>query len=178
MATGPRYTVKFGRRRENITDYKKRLNLLKSGKLRYVVRLTNKYIIAQIVEYVPDGDRVLVTTTSKELKKFGWNCSCSNTPAAYLTGFLCGIKFKNKYPDKLTNDLILDMGLRTSTKGGRIYAALKGAIDANLKILHSEEILPDDKRLRGEHISNEVVENFNVISVQLKNIFAVEQTNV
>lgn len=169
MATGPRYVVKFRRRRENITNYRKRLNLLKSGKLRFVVRLTNKYIITQIVEYYPDGDKVLVTANSKELKKYGWKFSCSNTPSAYLTGFLCGLKFKKNHIDKLNNEMILDIGLRTSTKGGRIYSALKGAIDANLNILHSPEILPDEKRIRGEHISKEVVENFNILLTQLKN---------
>ena len=45
MATGPRYAVKFRRRREGKTDYKKRLNLLKSELPRFIVRISNKYIL-------------------------------------------------------------------------------------------------------------------------------------
>ncbi|MEM3341348.1 MAG: 50S ribosomal protein L18, partial [Thermoplasmata archaeon] len=36
MAQGPRYSVKFRRRREGKTDYRYRLKLLKSGKVRAV----------------------------------------------------------------------------------------------------------------------------------------------
>ncbi|MFN3528247.1 MAG: 50S ribosomal protein L18, partial [Candidatus Altarchaeaceae archaeon] len=138
-------------------------------KLRFVVRMTNRYIISQIVEYNPDGDKVLISVNSKELIKYGWKFSCKNTPAAYLTGFLCGIKFKNKFPER-ENSMILDIGLRRSTRGGRIYAVLKGALDSNLDIPHSDEILPDESRIKGEHISKEVVENFNNLLIQLKNL--------
>lgn len=169
MATNPRYSVKFRRRRKNITNYRKRLNLLKSNLLRFVVRLTNRYVIIQIVEYNPDGDRILASANSSELKKYGWKFSFSNTSAAYLTGILCGIKFKNKYPDKINDELILDIGLRTSTKGGRIYAALKGALDTKLKILHSEEIFPEEKRITGEYKSKDIVENFNATLNAIKN---------
>ena len=40
-ATGPTYTVPFKRRRENLTNYAKRLALLKSMKPRMVVRKSN-----------------------------------------------------------------------------------------------------------------------------------------
>jgi hypothetical protein len=33
-----------------------------------------------------------------------------------------------------------------------LYAALKGAIDAGLKIPYNEEILPSEDRIKGEHI--------------------------
>ncbi|MBT3583115.1 50S ribosomal protein L18, partial [Candidatus Woesearchaeota archaeon] len=48
MASGPRYTVKFRRRRAGKTNYHNRLALLLSRKPRLVIRKTNKYIICQI----------------------------------------------------------------------------------------------------------------------------------
>jgi len=55
MATGPTYLVKFRRRRKNITDYRKRLKLLKSKKPRLVVRRFLNNIIAQITLYNEKG---------------------------------------------------------------------------------------------------------------------------
>ena len=43
------------RRREGVTDYRKRLKLVKSGKLRLVVRRTNRYVIVQLVESKAGG---------------------------------------------------------------------------------------------------------------------------
>jgi len=34
-----------------------------------------------------------------------------------------------------------------------VFAALKGVVDAGMRIPHSEEILPDESRIRGEHIA-------------------------
>jgi len=69
MATGPTYVVKFRRRRENITDYKKRLKLLKSKKLRFAVRRFLNNILAQITLYNEKGDKTLLTIHSKILEK-------------------------------------------------------------------------------------------------------------
>ena len=151
MAKGPRYVVKFRRRREGITDYRKRIKLLKSKKPRLVVRKTNKYIIAHIVEFNPKGDKTLIFITSKKLKEFGWKIpSFKNTPAAYLTGLLIG-KLALK---KGIKEAILDIGRYPSIKGSKLYAVLKGALDAGLKIPHSKEILPSEDRIKGKHIAN------------------------
>jgi large subunit ribosomal protein L18 len=37
-------------------------------------------------------------------------------------------------------------------KGAKIFAALKGAIDAGMRVPHQEEILPGDDRIAGLHI--------------------------
>ena len=50
-------------------------------------------------------------------------------------------------------EAVLDTGLYVSTPASRIYSALKGAVDAGLQIPHSEEILPKDERIKGEHIA-------------------------
>ena len=143
------YTVKYKRKRENKTNYKKRLNLLKSKQDILIIRKTNTQIITQIARYNKEGDKIMITTKSSELKKLGWTHSLKNTPAAYLTGLLIAKKAKQH---KITN-AILDLGLQTSLKGTKAYATLKGATDAGLKIPQNEEAYPKDNRIQGEHIS-------------------------
>ena len=150
MAKGPRYKVPYRRRREGKTNYRKRLKLLLSRKPRLVVRITNRRIIAQIIEYHPDGDRVLVGVDSTMLARdYGWKGDLNNTPAAYLTGLLVA----KKALEKGIKEAILDIGLHTPTRGGRVFAVLRGAVEAGLEVPHSPEVLPDDSRIRGEHIA-------------------------
>ena len=49
---------------------------------------------------------------------------------------------------------ILDIGIFRPVKKTRLFAALKGVIDAGLEIPHSEDIFPDDEHIQGQHISN------------------------
>ena len=151
MATGPRYRVRFRRRREGKTNYRLRRALVLSRVPRLVVRLTLKNTILQIIEAESIGDKVIVSTHSHDLvKKYGWLGSCGNIPSAYLTGLLCGFKALSNNVEKA----FLDIGLHIPSKGTRIFAALKGVIDAGVKVPHSEEILPDDSRISGKHIEN------------------------
>jgi large subunit ribosomal protein L18 len=147
MATGPRYTVKFRRRREGKTNYHTRLGLLTSRKPRLVVRKTNKYITCQIISYVADGDKVLASAHSKQLIKLGWKHSCNNISAAYLTGLLVGASAKKAK----VSEVIFDMGLYSSTKGSVIYATLKGAVDSGVVIPHNTKIFPTEERINGSH---------------------------
>jgi len=39
------------------------------------------------------------------------------------------------------------------SKGARVFAVLKGVLDAEVNVPHSEEKLPDEKRIEGEHIA-------------------------
>ena len=57
-------TVPYRRKRENKTNYLKRLKLLISRKGRLVVRFTNKRVLAQLVEFTSKGDKVLVGVDS------------------------------------------------------------------------------------------------------------------
>ena len=150
MARSGRYRVKFRRRREGKTEYRKRLALLKSGLPRMVVRKTNRYIIVQFVETKLDGDRVLAYAFSKELTKYGWPYSGKCLPAAYLTGLLAGYRALRAGVRRA----VLDIGRHPSTRGSRIYASLKGALDAGVEVPHGEEILPDEDRIRGVHIAS------------------------
>jgi len=47
---------------------------------------------------------------------------------------------------------ILDIGLNRASVGARVFAALKGAVEAGLDVPFGESILPDDDRVRGAHI--------------------------
>ncbi|MCS7095666.1 MAG: 50S ribosomal protein L18 [Candidatus Bathyarchaeota archaeon] len=151
MAKGPSYCVPYRRRREGKTHYRKRKALIISGKPRLVIRGSIKNIVAQVVTAKPEGDVVLVSAHSRELlKNFGWKAPTGNTPAAYLTGLICGLRAKAKGIE----EAILDIGLHSPSKGSRIFAVLKGFIDAGVEVSHSEEKLPDDSRINGEHIAN------------------------
>lgn len=142
--------IKILRRRiEGKTDYRHRLALLKSGKTRLVVRKTNRYIIVQFIDYNRNGDIVRAYALSKELARYGWKHGTKNLPAAYLTGYLAGLRAMKEG----IREAVLDIGRHPSTKGSRLYAALKGAIDAGIMVNHGEEILPDESRIRGAHIA-------------------------
>ena len=148
MANKSTYKVQFRRRLDGKTNYKKRLALLKSGLHRLVVRRTNNYVTAQIIEYDPTGDKTIVNITSKQLEKFGWKAGTKSLPAAYLTGLLAGTKAKEAKVEKA----ILDIGFAIPQRKGWWGAALKGAIDAGLKIPAGEEALPTEERISGKHI--------------------------
>jgi len=149
LAHGSKYKLAFKRRREGKTDYRARKNLIGLDKSRLVVRITNQHTIAQIINVKMDGDETVVSAHSNELKKMGWLGSGKNTSAAYLTGFLVA----KKALEAGITAAVLDIGLRSSIKGARIFAALKGAVDAGLKVPHNDIILPADERIRGEHVA-------------------------
>lgn len=140
--------LRLRRRREGKTDYKARLGLLKSGMSKLVVRKTNKYIIAQIVESKEANDFTKVYANSKELTSLGWKFSFKNIPACYLTGLLLGKKIKEKKIKKI----ILDTGMIPSTKESKVYAVVKGIKDVGIEIPCSDKVLPNEKRISGKHI--------------------------
>ncbi len=146
----PKFTVEYRRKRVGKTDYRKRLKLLQSNLPRFVVRRQSNRVVAQIVQYSQDGDKILVSTTRKDLEKMGWKLPSGNVPGAYLLGYLLGKRaLKQKVPKA-----ILDLGVHTITKGSRIFACLKGAVDAGLDVPHSPEMFPTEDRITGKHIDS------------------------
>jgi len=143
------YTLKYRRRREGKTNYKIRLNILKSGKPRLVVRKSLNSIYIQLINFKPEGDKILASASGTELKKLGWKHNLGNIPSAYLTGLIIG----KKILEKGVKEAILDIGMQKNIKGSRIYAALKGVVDAGVNIPHSEETLPSEDRISGKHIA-------------------------
>ena len=69
---GPHYRVPFRRRREGRTDYRRRLQLLKSELPRAVVRKTNTGMVVQVYKYTDRGDEIVASAVANELKKLGW----------------------------------------------------------------------------------------------------------
>ncbi|OIO21706.1 hypothetical protein AUJ17_02050 [Candidatus Micrarchaeota archaeon CG1_02_47_40] len=134
-ATGPNYQVKYRRRRKNLTDFSRRLELVKSGIPRLVVRKTNRGVIVQLLEFGGIGDKVIASVHSRDLLKFGWQPR-RNLPSAYLSGLLCAKKSAAKGGSKFCADI----GLQ-SAKGSLVFAAIKGAIDGGLKSAFSSEAL-------------------------------------
>ena len=150
MAKNKKYTVKFRRKRKNRTDYAKRLSLISSRRTRLVIRKQAKNIIVQFVDFGEKGDKIIISATSQNLNKFNWEFSKGNMPSAYLTGLLAGVMAKKKG----IKSAILDIGLNVSIKGSLQYAALKGVLDGGVEVPHSKDVLPDEKRLMGEHIAS------------------------
>ncbi len=149
MAKSSNYRVKLRRRREGKTDYQARKALVISGKPRLVTRGANRNITVQILTAKPKGDMVLAAANSRELvKSYGWKTATGNIPAAYLTGYLCGVKAKAKG----IKEAILDIGLVAPTKGAKIFAALSGVVDAGVEVPHSDEKIVKE-RMKGEHIA-------------------------
>jgi large subunit ribosomal protein L18 len=166
MAAGPRTRVPFRRRREGKTDYRRRLALLKSHSTRLVVRRTASNVIVQFVDWAETGDAVKATAVAHELKGIGWEGSGKNTPAAYLTGLLAG----QRAAQLGIEDAVLDIGRRVPTKGARVFAALKGVLDAGIEVAHSEDILPEEDRITGAHVDS--VENFNAVKAKIGTLAA------
>jgi large subunit ribosomal protein L18 len=149
MVGGPRYRVPFRRRRQGKTDYQARRALVLSKLPRLVVRNTLKNMIVQVAMAKVTGDEIIAHANSLELAKtYGWKGDCGDAPAAYLTGVLCGYRAIAKG----VKEAVFDIGLQAPSKGAKIFAALKGVLDAGLTIPHSKEILPDEARIKGQHI--------------------------
>ena len=157
--------IPYRRKREGRTDYHRRLALLKGRRPRLVVRRSLKNLQIQLVEFKPDGDKVISSTTSKELKKQGLKGSSKNIPAAYLTGILAGTKLKTIN----VTEVVPDLGLRKPQPKGVVFAVLKGLVDSGVSISHEgssgESIFPPEERLKGEHIKNK--ESYDQIKAKI-----------
>jgi len=166
-----RFQVKFRRRREGKTDYRARQRLITQDKTkfhapkyRFVVRITNKDIICQIVASKIKGDLVLAAAYAHELPRFGLKVGLTNYASAYATGLLLArrilqtIGLDKKYAGVTESDgskflvkhvsgqrplkVNADVGLARTTTGARIFGAIKGACDGGLYIPHTNTRFP------------------------------------
>ncbi|KAI5555610.1 hypothetical protein POPTR_019G099000v4 [Populus trichocarpa] len=178
-----RYQVKFKRRRAGKTDYRARIRLINQDKnkyntpkYRFVVRFTNKDIIAQIASASIAGDIVLASAYAHELPRYGLEAGLTNYAAAYCTGLLLArrvlkmLEMDDEYEGNVeaTGEdfsvepadsrrpfrALLDVGLLRTTTGNRVFGALKGALDGGLDIPHSDKrfagFAKDNKQLDAE----------------------------
>lgn len=148
-------TIK-SRRRKAITNYSKRIELLKSERPRIVLRKSNKYVVAQYVTSKEAQDKILFEVSSRKLSKFGWpekaKNSIKNLSAFYLTGLLMGKEIQ----DKKIEEPILDLGMMRTIHKSNIFGFIKGLIDSGIKISCKKEALPDEDRIKGEHLTNKI----------------------
>lgn len=161
MATSKRYALKFRRRREGRTDYKKRLALLKSREVRVVVRKSNKNTLVQFIQYQPDGDIVLASASTQQLESLGWKAATGNLPAAYLAGFIAAQKAGVSYA-------IADFGMQHPEFGGRLFAAIQGVIDAGIDVPVSDDALPSEDRLSGAHIDESIAAQIEAVKKKVQ----------
>lgn len=133
------------RRMEGRTDYEKRLELLKSGEARAVIRISNNNCQVQLVTYGKEGDETVTSAFSKELGDLGWDYHTGNLPAAYLTGFLAGYRAM----EEGIETAVVDLGGIKRQEGSRHYAAVKGLRDAGIEVPADEGVLPDQESVEG-----------------------------
>jgi len=195
-----RYQVKFRRRREGKTDYRARKRLCAQAKDKYnqpkwriVVRISNKYVITQIVKPLIIGDDVVCSAYSSELPRYGLKVGLKNYAACYCTGLLVARRMltqigladtykgqdeeitgkvvktqmngKTYYVDEMDDNkkpfrALLDVGIRSTTTGARIFGVMKGATDGGLDIPHNHKRFPgydgDTKKFEAEVLHDRI----------------------
>jgi len=156
------------RRRENKTDYSRRIKLLKGGVPRLVFRKSNRYLSAQYIESSEARDIIMTGMTSKNLKKYGWpeefKGSLKSTPAAYLLGLAIGKKI-------IKEDLktpIVDFGMIRSLKKNNVFAFLKGVLNAGVKIKCKEENFPSEDKIKGKNLKKDFSKTFEEIKSKIE----------
>jgi large subunit ribosomal protein L18 len=150
LAKGAHYRVSYRRRMEHKTNYKARRILATSEAPRFVVRVSNRNLIVQLVKSEIEGDLVITQATTKELvEKYNWRAGSASIPATYLVGLIAGHKAIKEGLDNAT----LDLGLKRPTRGSKIFAAVKGAIDAGLKVPCNSDVMPSPERIGGGDIA-------------------------
>jgi large subunit ribosomal protein L5e len=123
-------------------------------------------VICQVIYAKLQGDFVLAHASSKELAQYGIKHGLTNWTAAYATGLLVarralgklGLADKYEGFEEPTGELqlvealgddeprpfkaYLDVGLRRTSTGSRVFGALKGASDGGIFIPHSDKRFP------------------------------------
>ena len=140
------YSKILRRLREEKTNYRKRSTMLMGKRDFITVNITNENTQVQILKPGMTGDKVVASAHSRYLLEKGWKGSRKSVPAAYLTGYLAG----KKAIANGAKDAILYSGTRRYTS--RMAAALKGVIDAGVKVPADSETFPSDERIQGSHL--------------------------
>jgi len=150
-------------------------NKYQTPKYRLVVRFTNKDIIAQIFSSDLDHDVCLAVAYAHELKRYGLKVGFTNYAAAYATGLLLARRVNHKFglselfegqkevdgeDYNVTEDAdpdgrspfraLLDVGLKRTTTGARVFGALKGATDGGLDVPHKDRRFPGSAKGEDE----------------------------
>lgn len=158
------------RRRENKTDYKTRLNLLKKDVPRLIFRKSNKFLTSQYVFSEEARDRVKFGLSSKGLLKYGWpkefKGSLKSLPVAYLLGYLT----TKKILKERLNQPIVDFGMIRTIHKTKVFAFLKGLIEGGIKINCKEKAFPEQERIEGKNLKQDFSKYFNEIKLKIDKI--------
>jgi large subunit ribosomal protein L18 len=141
------YNLTLKRNRQRKTNYRKRAALLLSRSSFIVAKISDQNISSQVLKPTINGDIVICSAHSRELRKYGWKGSMNSLPACFLTGFLLG----KKSVANAMNNAILYTGTDSFTS--RVAACLKGIVAAGVNVPVSQENLPIDDRINGKHIA-------------------------
>ncbi len=141
------YVRTLKRIRDNKTNYRKRAAILIGRHSFVTVKVSDQNVAAQVLKPTPTGDVVVASAHSRELEKQGWKGALNNLPACYLTGMLVA----KKALDKGVKNAVLYIGKDHFTS--RVAACMKGIVDGGVSMPVSEESLPEEERIRGEHIA-------------------------
>jgi len=181
-----RFQVKKRRRREGKTDYKARCKMVRQDRNKYntrkyrlIVRITNRFVLTQVAYATIAGDKVVAQATSKDLAEYGVSVGLKNYAACYATGLLVARRTLKKFGldetikgkeeidgedfhiededvDQRPFKVILDVGVRRTCVGARMWGILKGAADGGLHVPHNTKNFPgykapDSKDQEGEY---------------------------
>jgi len=166
----------YGARRVMVRQEK---NKYATAKYRLIARFTNTRVIAQIAWSTIEGDKVMMHADSTELAQYGVKVGLKNYAAAYCTGLLLarrvltkvGLADSFKGVEEVTAEefhveddyegdrrpfkAVLDVGLKRTTVGSRVFGVLKGAVDGGLHVPHSTKRFPGykagEKKEDGEY---------------------------
>jgi len=183
-----RYQVKYRRRRSGKTDYRARKRLVTQDKNKYglpkfrlAVRFSNKDICMQVIRATIAGDIVESAAYSHELPKYGLKVGLSNYAAAYCVGLLIARRTLKKFgldeeyvgQEEVTGEdynveagegarpfkAFLDVGIKRTSTGAKVFAALKGACDGGMDVPHNEKRFAGyDKE--GKELDSEVLQKY------------------
>merc|ERR1711968_334801 len=168
-------------------------NKFGTPKYRFVVRFTNKDIICQVISSKMKGDVTHCAAYAHDLPRYGLSVGLTNYSAAYCVGLLCARRLLKKYgldekfvgtaevdgefedcfvanedddDERSAFHALLDVGLKRTTLGSKIFSAMKGAFDGGLEIPHNNKKFygydPDEgeydadanrERILGGHVS-------------------------
>lgn len=166
----------FRARRKMVRQDKNKFN---TRKYRLIVRFTNRKVICQVAYATIHGDKMVAHATSADLDEFGVKIGHTNYAAAYCTGLLIArrvlhqFNLHEKFKGKETIDgedyhvedekegeqkpfkAILDVGIRRTTLGSRMWGALKGAVDGGLHVPHNSKNFPGFKAAESKGAQSE-----------------------
>jgi large subunit ribosomal protein L18 len=142
------YVHTLKRIRDDNTNYRKRAAILIGRHSFVTVKVSDQNVAAQVLKPTPTGDIVIASAHSRELVKQGWKGTLNNLPACYLTGVLVA----KKALEKGVKNAVLYIGKDHFTS--RVAACMKGIVDGGVTMPVSEESLPEQERISGQHIAD------------------------